>query len=347
MRRLSRQQRAVLEWVGEGCPERGWPDYAHRISARSLHSRGLVKVTGRGERWTATLTEAGRALLAGEIDESTADTRPERRRRSSSGQSRGEAASRGPTISGSELLEQIQEHGGLVRVEDPPAGLRAAYRRALTAIPGGEVPAGKRVTFRGRDRGDLVIELVDRPTESLPELPLVPIPEAPDLGSEVIGHLAARPELMGVFESSRDRALRLVQALVDECVRRGHQVRHRGDEPGVEIVIAGEAIAVTISEENDKRTRVTEEDVMELKYEWQRARPVTVKDWSGRLTMTLVTGAWSEPSWADRKRWTLDSRLPRLLVRAEQVAAECARARVRAEQERCERQRLWDESLPR
>jgi hypothetical protein len=37
--------------------------YAHRVSAAALRSRGLVKISGRGPTWRATITDAGRRLL--------------------------------------------------------------------------------------------------------------------------------------------------------------------------------------------------------------------------------------------------------------------------------------------
>jgi hypothetical protein len=38
--------------------------YAHRVSAAALRSRGLVKISGRGPTWRATITDAGRAFLS-------------------------------------------------------------------------------------------------------------------------------------------------------------------------------------------------------------------------------------------------------------------------------------------
>jgi hypothetical protein len=57
---LSVKQIETLEWIKGGCP-RGEPelDVGRRIVARSLHRRGLVKIKGRGESWTASITKAG------------------------------------------------------------------------------------------------------------------------------------------------------------------------------------------------------------------------------------------------------------------------------------------------
>lgn len=68
MTRLSAGQMDILQWIADGCPERDWADFSHRISARSLANRDLVQVRGHGPTWTAKITQAGRALLSGEGD---------------------------------------------------------------------------------------------------------------------------------------------------------------------------------------------------------------------------------------------------------------------------------------
>lgn len=60
--RLNESQAAVLAWIVEGCPAGIYPDgsFNHRITARALESRGLVKVEGHGSSWRATATDRGR-----------------------------------------------------------------------------------------------------------------------------------------------------------------------------------------------------------------------------------------------------------------------------------------------
>lgn len=64
---LNERQLDILRWIGEGTPEREWPDWSHRTTAKALQSRGLVKVRGRGPTWTATVTDRGRRVLLGEV----------------------------------------------------------------------------------------------------------------------------------------------------------------------------------------------------------------------------------------------------------------------------------------
>lgn len=61
---LNKAQVAVLRWVADGCPDGVMDGSAHRISAAALRSRGLIRVSGRGRTWSATITDAGSAYLA-------------------------------------------------------------------------------------------------------------------------------------------------------------------------------------------------------------------------------------------------------------------------------------------
>src|SRR5262245_15275617 len=65
---LNDRQVEVLRWIAEGTPRRDWPDWTHRTTAKALQARGLVRVRGHGSAWTATVTERGQRVLAGEED---------------------------------------------------------------------------------------------------------------------------------------------------------------------------------------------------------------------------------------------------------------------------------------
>ena len=61
---LSEKQVATLEWIGDGCKAvDGETEVSRKISAASLHARGLATVKGAGAAWKASLTLAGRAWL--------------------------------------------------------------------------------------------------------------------------------------------------------------------------------------------------------------------------------------------------------------------------------------------
>ena len=60
--RLNDTQTAVLRWLADGQPD-GAATNPQRLTARALSSRRLVKIKGRGPKWRAELTEAGRHHL--------------------------------------------------------------------------------------------------------------------------------------------------------------------------------------------------------------------------------------------------------------------------------------------
>lgn len=59
---LNEKQVAVLLWIARGAPAGDYQDgdFAHRVTARALASRGLVLIKGRGRSWRAELTPDGR-----------------------------------------------------------------------------------------------------------------------------------------------------------------------------------------------------------------------------------------------------------------------------------------------
>lgn len=63
---LNATQIAVLQWIKAGCPAGVYPEdsFAHRITARALASRGLVRISGHGPSWRSELTERGLAWPA-------------------------------------------------------------------------------------------------------------------------------------------------------------------------------------------------------------------------------------------------------------------------------------------
>ncbi|MDQ4114542.1 MAG: excisionase [Actinomycetota bacterium] len=61
--RLNGTQVAVLNWLSKE-PPAGEATNPQRLTARALERRRLVKIKGRGPRWHATLTDAGRYYVA-------------------------------------------------------------------------------------------------------------------------------------------------------------------------------------------------------------------------------------------------------------------------------------------
>ena len=60
---LTPEQLEVLQWVGDGCPSDRWEGYAHKLVARGLANRSLIRVHRVGNTWTAEIREAGQYYL--------------------------------------------------------------------------------------------------------------------------------------------------------------------------------------------------------------------------------------------------------------------------------------------
>lgn len=69
----------LLRWVSNGCPDGVYEGTAYRVSARALHNRGLISVSGRGPTWTAKITAQGAARLKEERHRIDAERERERR----------------------------------------------------------------------------------------------------------------------------------------------------------------------------------------------------------------------------------------------------------------------------
>ncbi|WP_437773515.1 hypothetical protein [Arthrobacter sp. KNU40] len=156
-----------------------------------------------------------------------------------------------------------------------------------------------------------------------------------------------RPRLLDVADSSRERALLVLQAIAEECGRRGYEFSLRPDDnPTFQISMDGVSFGFVMFEEYESRPVMNEADLKEAKYDWQRVRSTVRKVRSGKLV--IRTGSRHSPvSWADRKRWSLAGRLPYLFAYVEQSTIETIEQRANAERERIERRQAWERALDR
>jgi hypothetical protein len=156
------------------------------------------------------------------------------------------------------------------------------------------------------------------------------------------------------------RVLRILQGLVVEAERRGHQAATPPDavlrdyrpvwsgptNGHLEITCDGYTAAVRIREEGLAYRVATTGSYVNGQ---GAGRAVTSlreyeKGATGRLSIAIVSG-YSEghrlAAWADRKSWTLEDKLPELLREIEIRAAEDRHRREIAEREAIEREHAW------
>jgi hypothetical protein len=257
-----------------------------------------------------------------------------------------------PTADG--LIRQLRAQGR-VCVEDPSPAVRAAWRRAIHAAKEqGLVPQGHHLRHHGRDRGDLVVELMsgDHPGEKYWQERPAAISVPAELGEElpVVRELRRHPERLGVATASRPRALCLVQALAAEAQRRGHEVDVAdGDSRGIVLRVRGRSYRLLMSEEYDT-VDAPDVDLDDPKiYSWQRIpkRPRAVA--SGRLTLEIDGDSYRYRGrtrrWADRRRWRLDDKLGEVLSEVQARAELDEQAEIAAERVKAERRRQWEEAV--
>jgi hypothetical protein len=358
---LTEQQISILRWISEGCPDGVMEGDSHRVSAAALRRRGLVRTSGRGPTWSASVTEAGREYLE-KVD---GEDPP--------------VARQANTSVTQQLVDDVISSDGALRV--PRRGWYGEggvdwEHRAQLAERYGKVPAGKRLDVVVVSDTELEVRLLDDPgNPGRTELVEVTIP-----GKVGRYHAAARRfrDNKAHHEVSRaqlQRALRIVHAMATEAERRGWTVSssREGDEDQesargetLTIVAGGHCFGLSLSEEGVRERGPWEKQVehyRDIASRWGSYRgrddpsgPYDA-DATGELNLHLdVERYWifrgHQSNWGDRASWKLESRLPHVFREIEERIAKADRveeeerieAERRAEEERRaaeERERRW------
>jgi hypothetical protein len=320
---LNDTQVAVLRWIADGCREGVMDGDAHRISEAALRSRGLVRISGRGRRWTARVTDAGRAYLK-EVDGS--DPPVPRQANVSVTQ---------------QLVDDVIAAGGSLRVPRPGWPRRGEVdweNRAHLAAVYGKVPAGKRLAVTVALPDELQIELVDAAHGAPDAAAPVPVPAKVGRHHPVVRQFRERAERHEVSRAALPRALRILQGLVVEAERRGYraelapareQPRHgrsgwSGSKHGHVLLSVGECTAaVRVTEDGLPSRAHWEYTHRSYSYGPRGRKPVDAaaadrvrgqRDRAAVPEFVTGCGGYGRPAkWADRQSWALDDKLPELL----------------------------------
>ena len=347
---LSQRQVEVLRWVADGCPDGIWQDFRYKQTACALADRGLVTVSRRRHSWQAAITIGGRFYLEqGAYQPAKAPGSRPTRSRPPQPAAAALSPARTPPVTAESMLAELQSADGVLTVPDPPGTVRAAYRRAINnAITGGFVPGGFGLRHTGRNRGDLVVRLARLGKEpAWPEpLPAILVPATLQGCHEAVAALRDTPGLLDVSSEVRHRALLIVQAIADECARRGYGFGLRGDgEPTFQIAVGEDCFCFTLSEELERRDVVDAGKLAGARYSWQRIPSSMQQVRSGRLVLRLGSGHGSV-SWADRRRSILAQKLPEVFQEVAGRASAQAEERRRKQEERRQRRQAWEEAIP-
>lgn len=331
---LTEQQVAILRWIGDGCPDRVMEGTLHRISAGALRNRGLVKSSGRGPTWSATITAAGRDYL-GEVD------------------GPGPPIPRQANVSVTQqFVDDIVAAGGTLRL--PRSEQWEFERKARLATRHRKVPDGKRLEV-ARVGDEIEIRLIDDEAATAELLP-VDVPENVRRHHPAARASRDRLESHEVSREQLPRATRIIHAIAVEAERRGWAATA---EPGcLQLTAQGEQFSIRLGEDGVHPRGSWERDVEHYRgvdpnsyFYRDRELPTGPYDAEaeGRLRLELhCESDWifrgRQSRWSDRQSWTLEERLPHLFREIEERIVEAKRvaeeqriaAEKRAEAERRE-----------
>lgn len=363
--KLTAAQMALLGWVRRGCPEGEYEGFSHRISANALRSRDLVRISGHGKTWQATITDKGKALLAQPaVEVHKRDAAPPADAALEPGPPKVEKPPRlSPT---DRMLAELSEGGGVLRA---PAWRKKGdpnyHQLVLAANRFGKVPAGKRLTVN-TVRGETEVRLEDAIEGTAVSALPVPVlqrvgryhPVAARYRDDTPSHIVSRKAL--------SRAVRIIHALATEAERRGYEIanvpgiEHRGyraantakSQQHLKIGIRGHSYSLRISEEGvlsrgayDAESRYRRS--VHSRYLEPRSKSSYDQDATGRLKIS-VDGYSREgrvSSWADRSSWTLEGKLPDLRRELEIRVAEDDNRAAEAKRAAEERRQRWEAAM--
>ncbi|WP_406480569.1 hypothetical protein [Streptomyces platensis] len=331
-------------------------------TAWALEQRGLIKRTWRGSGHVAVVTADGRYYLKHGRHPREVQAEKERLE--------GDAAqaARAPA-DGGELVSLLQSVSGKVAVPDPAPQTRGRWRAAYySALHHGHVPAGHKLRWNGRQRGDCVFTLVDEEAEKeaqpLP-VPTVDVPESlarphrlvratrKALGrSQGAVDTRGRAEVIPLYVSRplADRALRIMHALLTEAENRGYTVetqtdlQHREAVHTLAIVIRGRSFPLALTERTAKVPyEPTPQELRRKERSPWTPLPKYDEEFNGRLALGAPAKSRYQRSYSysDGARWTLESRLGHLLQDLEHLAAEAERREREQELREAEQRRRW------
>ena len=384
---LNDAQLHVLRWIVDGCPDGVMDGYNHRITAAALQTRILVRITGRGASWSAAITERGNDYLKNPPapkptrrrrrsapTETPAPRQPSDDATPSADEEspldeRTELKTSRRLSKTEQLIADLIAAGGVLRVPRwREQGAPDYEQRVHAAQRFGKVPEGKRLRIDWVQGGELEIRLEDAPKGTNVATAPVPVPKRIGRVHPVARTFRDQTDRHEVSRVALPRCVRIIHGLAAEVEKRGFTASNVAQSRGaarndwtpkdghLTIEIRGHHYGLRISEEKvllrgpwDAETRRRAEARYAL---WHSPRPMRNYDSqaTGKLTITLDHGYSREgrPStFADRKTWTLEDKLPDLLRELEIRVAEDDHRDQEAKQRADERQRQWELAMER
>lgn len=248
---VSVRQYEILTWISEGCPDGVYEGTGPRLTARALHNRRLVKITGRGAIWRAVVTEQGAAVLAREKERIQAEQ--ERQRKEEERRAAERERQRQAQAAAEEILREVVGNDG--RLE---AGTRYATDELVDierrAARSPEMPHGKHLTHEPAKMDESLGFVLYLEPSFVDLIDLAPVNVPGQLRKPHELTAAFRVNRANVSKTSLQRAARIVEAIVTTALDEGWKVRkyrpdyyHGGpDGEACDLTIAADAAGVDL-----------------------------------------------------------------------------------------------------
>jgi hypothetical protein len=349
---LSVAQFDLLGWVSRGCAVGVYEGTSHRVSARALHNRGLVRVQGSGRAWTATITAEGERLLAGQARRVEAER--ERARREEQARAERELERERLRARARQVLDSVTEAGGRLDV-GTEVSEREMKQVAACLAAEGLLPHGQRLAHESL-RMDPALGLSVYLEPDFPVLtPLRAFTVPRQLRSPHPCVTAFQDKRLYVSRPQIPRAARYLQGIVLAAGQMGWNVPAkapaghggRGEViPDLLVRLPSREVTVTIRE-LDQRGRPGQAFVTQADYYTRVQRTTSNKSFlgSGRLEAT-VSKTWADQpvlTLRDAGGATLEDQLPALVRVLETGEAEARWARQEEERRDAIARARWEE----
>lgn len=350
---VSVRQYEILDWISRGCPEGVYSGTGHRQTARALHNRRLVRVTGRGATWRAVVTEQGAAVLAKEKERVQAERerqRQEEERRAAERERESHAQA-----AAEQILDEVLSSGGRLEVGTRYTNRQIAdIEQRVAGSP--NLPLGKRLTHEPikMDESLGFVLYLEPSFVDLIDLKPVHVPGQLRRPHELT--TAFRGKRANVSRTSLQRAARIVEAIITNALERGWTVRpyrreyYQGgpDDEACDLTVAADSTAVDlIIGESDARSRKDRPYTERHDYFSNASKTVPNQHFepSGRLYVRGWFREHNQPSLqlADHHDQPLESFLPELFKSIEVRQAQRRWDTQEADRRRTIKQRRWDE----
>jgi len=349
---LSVTQFDVLRWVADGCKDGVYEGGSHRVSARALHNRGLLQVSGSGRTWAVQITPEGTRRLQDEVKRIEAER--ERIRRDRETRAERERERQQLRNRAMKMLHDVVAAGGRL---DLGPGAEANDVRAIQSIlaQSGCLPEGQRLA-QEPTRMDPVLGVtvyLEPDWEVLTAVRSFNIPHQLRDPHPAVVEFQNKKAL--VSKGEMGRAARFLQALTSAAtevgwkipLKPGNRARRLGEHVhDLWLRLPSRELVVTIRELTQSGRQV-QAYLIETDYYTRNTRTIANKHFqpSGKLAVTIVK-AWDNDtvlSLQDTAGASLEEQLPVLIRKLEIAEAEADWSRQEASRRSEIRETRWEE----